>query len=211
MAFNQQYIITKYTNLDDNDSLSSINGHACQQHHNVYQVFYDFLEKEKPNKILEIGTSLGGFTAYINLVSKDLNINSYIRSYDICDKPWFNELKNSGVDLRIENIFINNYSDIDMDVKEMIIDNAKIIVLCDGGNKKGEFNIFAKYMKPGDIIMAHDYAPNTEYFEQYMRNKIWNWHEIQDSDIIDSCEKYGLKPYMREEFLSVAWCCFKKE
>lgn len=59
--------------------------------------------------------------------------------------------------------------------------------------------------------MAHDYAPNTEYFEQYMRNKIWNWHEIQDSDIIDSCEKYGLKPYMREEFLSVAWACFKKE
>ena len=59
--------------------------------------------------------------------------------------------------------------------------------------------------------MAHDYAPNKEYFEEHMRDKIWNWHEIQDSDIQESCKKYHLTPYMQNEFLSVAWACFIKQ
>jgi hypothetical protein len=43
-----------------------------------------------------------------------------------------------------------------------------------------------------------------------MKNKIWNWHEIQDSDIIDACEKYNLEPFMEQEFLQAAWVCKKK-
>ena len=38
-------LITKQINLELNDGLSSYNNLACQQNHNVYEVFYDFLKE----------------------------------------------------------------------------------------------------------------------------------------------------------------------
>lgn len=104
-------------------------------------------------------------------------------------------------------IFHTNYSTIDQDVIDFIRQPGLTIVLCDGGNKIHEFNLLNNYIKPNDIIMAHDYAPSREYFQEHMKNKIWNWHEIQDSHIIESCQKHNLVSYMREEFLNVAWVC----
>jgi hypothetical protein len=57
--------------------------------------------------------------------------------------------------------------------------------------------------------MAHDYAPSAEYFEEYMKDKIWNWMEIQDSDIQQSIDKYNINNYMEEDFRDVAWYCGK--
>ena len=56
---NIQENITKFTDLDKNDSLSAFRGHTAQQSHNVYQIFYDFISEVKPKRILEIGTALG--------------------------------------------------------------------------------------------------------------------------------------------------------
>ena len=55
--------------------------------------------------------------------------------------------------------------------------------------------------------MAHDYSPSTEYFEEHINNKIWNWHEIQDSDIQESVSEYSLEPFMQEDFQQVVWVC----
>jgi hypothetical protein len=41
--------------------------------------------------------------------------------------------------------------------------------------------------------LAHDYAENKEVFESKILNKIWNWHEIADSDISEACEENNLK------------------
>jgi hypothetical protein len=43
-----------------------------------------------------------------------------------------------------------------------------------------------------------------------MKDKIWNWMEIEDKDIKDISEKHSLAPYNQEEMLSVAWNCRKK-
>jgi hypothetical protein len=53
--------------------------------------------------------------------------------------------------------------------------------------------------------MAHDYAPNEEYFDKYINGKIWNWLEIQDQDINESCYKYNLKPFWENELRQVVW------
>jgi 23S rRNA U2552 (ribose-2'-O)-methylase RlmE/FtsJ len=201
----------KEIDLEHNNGLSSIGNHAAQQHHAAYQKFYSLLQRTKPQRILEIGTALGGFTAVLDLATKELGLNTKIRSYDISDRSWYDELRSNGVDVFVLNIFHNNYTSIDKDIIDFIQKDGVTLILCDGGYKIGEFNILSSYIKHNDIIMAHDYAPNREYFEEHMKNKIWNWHEIQDSDIIESCQKYGLVPYMREEFLNVAWACFKKE
>jgi len=203
--------ITKRIDLINNDSLSSYMGFAAQQNHNTYEVIHNLLSETKPSRILEIGTALGGLTGFLNYTYKTLNINCNIRSYDIYYNSWYEDLKKDGVDIRIENIFGDRYDAVPDEVVDYIKSDGLTLVLCDGGSKKDEFKVLAQHLKNNDIIMTHDYGPNTEYFNEHMNNKIWNWLEIQDSDIIESCQKYGLVPYMREEFLNVAWACFKKE
>ena len=91
----------------------------------------------------------------------------------------------------------------------MIENSGKVLVLCDGGNKVREFNIISDFLKPGDVIMAHDYAPNRQVFENKYKNKLWNWFEIQDRDIQDAVDSNNLKDY-HTEFNDVAWVCKTK-
>jgi hypothetical protein len=203
--------ITKYTNLAENDSLSSFNNHAAQQHHNVYQVFYDFIKKEKPKRIIEIGTSMGGFINFVKEVTKELSLDTYVRSYDINEFPWYKDFRDNGVDIRVENVFNSDYSTVKKELTDLVQEKGKTIILCDGGYKIGEFNILSKYLKSGDIIMAHDYAPNKEYFNKHVNGKIWNWLEIQDSDIQKAVTENNLESHNHEEFVKVAWVCKRKK
>ena len=199
----------KEIDLEHNNGLSSIDNHAAQQHHAVYRKFYSLLQETKPQRILEIGTALGGFTAFLDLATKELGLNAKIRSYDISDKSWYDDLRNKGVDVFVMDIF-HNYTAVDQDVIDFIQQPGLTMVLCDGGNKIHEFNLLSNYIKPNDIIMAHDYAESTEYFHEHIKDKIWNWHEIKYQDIEDTCKKCNLIPFKQEEFASVVWCCFTK-
>jgi cephalosporin hydroxylase len=93
---NIQENITRLTNLEDNDSLSAFRGHTAQQSHNVYQVFYDFISEVKPNRILEIGTALGGFTEFLKIITDELNLDTKILSYDISERPWYHQMIEKG-------------------------------------------------------------------------------------------------------------------
>lgn len=207
------FTINKTIDLINNDGLCVISNHAAQQHHNAINLFYDFISEIKPKKIIEIGTALGGFTALLGLCKQNLNLNTDIFSYDIINHPWYNELINYGVISNTHNIFNENYDTlIDTTVADTIRSDGVTLVLCDGGCKKCEFNILSQYLKNNDIIMTHDYAPNKQYFNINMNLKIWNWHEIEDNDIIDSINKYNLvKHEWYDKFLNVAWGCFVKE
>ena len=203
--------ITRHTNLDNNDSLSAFKGHTAQQFHGAFEVFYDFIKEVSPKRILEIGTALGGFTTFLKIICDELNLNTDIRSYDINKNSWYDDIIDMGVDIRIENIFYDGYSDMNQEVKEFIQQDGITIVLCDGGWKIGEFNLISNYIKTGDFILAHDYAENKEIFDDRIYGKIWNWLEIQESDIIDSCLKNNLKPFKKTTFEDVAWVCKIKE
>lgn len=200
--------------LEGNVNHVSYRGLSIEQRPEIMEIFDNLISSYFPTRILEIGTFAGGLT----LILSDLvlNTDTIIYTYDI-NKPLYLEAmihsqSISNIRVNTHNIFNNQYSLlIDTSIIDIIQKHGLTIVLCDGGCKKCEFNTLAKYLKAGDIIMAHDYAPNPYYFEQYMRNKIWNWHEIQDSDIEEACKTYHLKPFMRDEFLSVAWACFIKE
>lgn len=199
----------KKIDLENDNGLSSIDNHAAQQHHAVYEKFYSLLQETKPSRILEIGTALGGFTAFLGLATKELGLDTKIRSYDISDKPWYDELRTSGIDIFLADIF-HNYTSVDQDAIDFIRQPGLTMVLCDGGNKIHEFNLLGHYIKPNDIIMAHDYSESTEYFYEHIKNKIWNWHEIKYQDISETCKKCNLIPFKQEELASVVWCCFMK-
>ena len=70
--------ITKFSNLEIGDSLSSFDGHAAQQYHGAYEVFYNFIKDVKPVRILEIGTALGGFTTFLKICCNELELNTNI-------------------------------------------------------------------------------------------------------------------------------------
>jgi len=180
------------------------------QHKLVGEVFNRLIEKVQPKKVLEIGTSHGGLTVLIRDILDENNLyNTKIITYDINDPINLRELGYKNIDIRVKNLFNYQYDELihKEEIKEIIESEGVTLVLCDGGSKKNEFRLLSKFLKKGDVIMAHDYAPNEIYFNENIKNKIWNWLEIQDSDINDSCVKNNLLPYMDEEFKKVVWGC----
>tara|TARA_R110000772_G_scaffold246671_1_gene360388 strand:- start:79 stop:714 length:636 start_codon:yes stop_codon:yes gene_type:complete len=205
--------ITRKSNLEESDSISSYMGFSCQQNPYCFEEFYKLLESIKPSRILEIGTSLGGLTSYLKHVATEIGLSTVVRSYDIYELNWYNELRdNDNVDIRVENIFEDNYSKLtDTEIIDFIQSDGITLILCDGGNKIEEFNLLSNYMKSSDVIMAHDYAYNPDFFESEINKKYWNWHEISESDIAEAVERNNLSSFMQEGFTKAVWVCKNKQ
>jgi hypothetical protein len=196
-----------------------MNGHfiyenlIISQHPNVGEKFKKLIDEYKPSRVLEIGTSDGGLTLLIRDLLDNMGLTTTIvRTYDVNEQKNL-KLKERNIEIITKDVFNYPYSDLEYpdEIRDFIQSNGKTLVLCDGGSKKNEFRLLSQFLKYGDIIMAHDYAPNENYFNENIKDKIWNWLEIQDSDINESCLTYNLKPYMEDEFRSVVWVCKIKE
>lgn len=192
-------------------------GHLfISQHRDSPKIFREFLEIARPSRILEIGTFHGGLTLLLRDILDEIGlVNSIIRTYDIHEQEF---LKPLVVDRKVEvftkNLFNNTYSDwynesSKQEIYDYINEDDITIVLCDGGCKRCEFNLIAPLLKTDDIIMAHDYAPDSEYFEKFIKNKIWDWHEIQDSDIEQIVYCCNLKLFYQELMQNIAWSSHK--
>jgi cephalosporin hydroxylase len=186
------------------------------QHYDIKINLHKLFNAINPSQVLEIGTSYGGLTLIIRDTLDEIGlINSELRSYDVFEakRDGIDELIKNGSNTKLycKNIFNPSYSDILVeeinDISEYIQRTGSTIVMCDGGYKIGEFKSLSRFLKTGDIIMAHDYAPNQEYFEEHLKDKIWNWMEIQDIHIKESVEKHNLLPFMENEFRNVVWVC----
>jgi len=201
--------ITERPRLDDDWSLTRYRGHGAQQNPEAFEVFYNFLNDVKPKRILEIGTGIGGFIMSLKLFVDELELDTELRTYDINGSFMYNTLKENGIDNRLENIFYDDGT-INPEVIDYIQQDGITLVLCDGGNKINEFRIFSQHIKVGDFIFAHDYAKDPDYFETHLNRKIWNWHEIHDSDIEPSVVEHNLESFMPDEFQKAVWVCKKK-
>ena len=196
----------------------SYEDNICQQHPQIWDKLKILFDDSKPAQVLEVGTSHGGLTLLIRDLLDDINLPlTPLRSYDINPNHNRNKLlqkieEGINIDFRLKNIFNQPYSELAEveEVEDYIQRPGTTVVMCDGGSKKNEFRILAPLLKPGDIIMAHDYAPNKEYFEKHIKNKIWNWHEIGDKDIELTCNEYSLHSFLQDELQEVVWVCKKK-
>lgn len=190
-------------------------GIVVQQHENVGVVFKNMFESLKPKRILEIGTASGGLTLLLRDILDELSfVDTHIKSYDVVEKHFLKSHIENGINIEviIKDVFNHSYNELVEveEIKSYIQQDGVTVVLCDGGSKKNEFRLISEYLKSGDIIMAHDYSPNEKVFHDNVNDKIWNWLEIQDSDIQQSVIKYDLKPFMPEEFMNVVWVCKMK-
>ena len=178
-----------------------------QQVPNALNVFQEFFENESFEYVIEIGTSYGGLSLFLNEQS---NIHNFkFITYDISDvrikKAWLDN--KIPFDYRIEDCFSTNTSNFII----TLLKENKCLLLCDGGNKVEEFNFFSQFITSGSYIMAHDYSTNKDYFNKNIRDTVWNWFEIEDADIMPSVDDYNLiKPEYYEKFKDVVWVCYKK-
>lgn len=197
---------------DHNIPMVVYDGLSIQQNNKVVFAFDKLIKETRPAQIIEIGTAAGGLTLMVrDLLDFNGSQSTDLITYDINEPGHLISKvkeKNLNIVVRYENIFNNDYTLKDEEsVKNMIQQKGRTIVLCDGGNKKEEFKTLSNYLKTGDIIMAHDYAFDETDYKENIHNKIWYWHEIQNSDISESCEKNNLFDFMSEDFNKVVWCC----
>lgn len=192
----------------------SYDGLSILQHHKVYDVFYNFISQYKPKRILEIGTAYGGLSLLLRDILDELHLEDCeFWTIDVAHYNHFEEkISDKNIKYIIKNFFNHDYSDFvdGEDLIKFIQDEGSTLVLCDGGSKIKEFNLISKFLKHGDIIMAHDYAKNRAYFDENIYNKVWYWLEILESDIERVCDQEGLVDYFSEEFNNVAWVCKMK-
>jgi len=169
-------------------------------------VFDEFLSRINVDRIVEIGTGCGIFTVFLGMYCH--YNNKKLITFDVKDQVndktqrLFDALK---IDYRIKDIF-ENVSEIGGEISK----EGTAVVLCDNGNKVKEFNIFSKFLKTGDFILAHDYSKSLEYFNAEIKGKYWNWMEIDDKRIQEVCEQESLKDFMSEEFQKCVWVCKRK-
>jgi len=225
-TINTQSIHNKLTYFDSNaiDETFFINGNvpytkydglSICQHYKIVELFLDLFDKIQPNRVIEIGTAAGGLTLLLRDVLDLLKLESVpIITYDVIDSPLSKKIKDGNLNINFfqKNLFSEGYNELldEQFIKQQIQADGVTILLCDGGCKSQEFNLLSCFLKPGDIIMAHDYARDAKFFQEEIHNKIWYWHEIQDSHIEETCKMNNLISFMQEEFEKVVWACKKK-
>lgn len=175
-------------------------GIFSQQNKNFYPAFEKLFAEENIVRVLEIGTATGGFIRAV----RDLT-NAEIITYDVIETKHKSTLEENNISVNVKSVF----DDFDT-IEDYISAEGQVLVLCDGGNKIKEFEVFSRLLKSGDIIMAHDYSRDEELYRAYIRENVWRWCEIQYKDIALSVEVNKLEPHMTEEFQEAVWTCWKK-
>ena len=175
-------------------------GIFTQQNKNFYPAFEKLIAQENIVRVLEIGTATGGFIRAV----RDLT-DAEIITYDVLETKHKTTLEENNISVNVKSVF----EDYDV-VEDYISGKGQVLVLCDGGNKIKEFDVFSKLLKSGDIIMAHDYSRDEDLFQAYIKNHVWRWCEIQYKDIAMAVDANNLEPVLTEDFQEAVWTCWKK-
>lgn len=208
-----------------------------QQTPNAVLSLNRLLNEHNFSTIIELGTHDGGLSTLFALyclgstmpaVAENKNEPSLYKNqthhkqpkkfytFDIClrDIPRVYLLTQMGATFdRVD--FLNDENTI-AKIGGLIALPGRTLILCDGGDKKKEFSIYSKYLKSGDVIMAHDWAYNEEANRKNKEAGIWaGWESSWEDGIAESqqfglkliCEQYGIEPIHREEFDKSVWFC----
>lgn len=132
------------------------------------------------DRIIEIGTDVGGFALFIHLNKKE---ECELISYDIFD--YINKVpKEYNIDFRIGDCFSEKTMN---EIKNLIVEpNKRVLLLCDGGSKNREFNTFCQFLKPNDVIMCHDFSESQSDFSKIRFETGWDHNPESDLQSISN-------------------------
>ncbi len=155
-------------------------------------------------QIIEIGTFTGAFTFWL---SENKSNSCEITSFDI--NPDYLQI-NSIKDTKL--MFCDCFEpESIMQIKSILKEPKRTLLLCDGGDKETEFKLFARFLKPKDIIMLHDYSETEAEYDKIKKELDWT---TQSESHYRNLERYlpelNLKPFYYDIFKEVLWGSFIK-
>lgn len=162
------------------------------------------MERALPAQLVEIGTYSGGLATALALHA--LCIKATITTYDIA--PPSEDIKPIGERLGVRFRTISCW-DAEDEIRAIVQRPGPTFVLCDGGDKKREFAVFAKHLKVGDVIAAHDYDAGHEVGQEPME-RAWPWSEIRREDVTTAVRENGLEPFMQVHMDLAGWLAFAR-
>lgn len=160
------------------------------------------MEKYPPARIIEIGTYAGGFITALALHA--WWIGATVISYDIA-RP-HERVVQLAAKLGVTFATADVWTRVE-EIGRIIASPGRTFVLCDGGNKPRELATFATFLKPGDVIAAHDYVPIDGPQGDAVH---WPCSEIAISDVQPTVDKLGLVPFMQDHFDEAAWLAYRR-
>ncbi len=186
----------------------NIFGLNLSQTRGALEMFTKILDEEKPQHIVEIGTAKGGLSAFLAIWA-ERNACSFA-TFELHYAPHPSNIKIIEA-LGGRMIFLDVFShEGRTTIYEMLARPGKTVVLCDGGNKPEEFRTFGPHLKPGDLIMAHDYAKDSEAFHNRINGKIWCWHEISLDQVQETMDRNDIQLCHDEIASENVWLCTKR-
>lgn len=162
--------------------------------------------EDRPARIVELGTWHGGMSVLFHIYCK--TVGAEFVTFDRNDPrpPGHKELHEAlGIDWR--------QGDIRERVEEigaLIGQPGVTILVCDAGDKPWQVRTFAPFLKPLDVLLAHDYAPDRETFMREVRGHIWDHFELCDSDVAEVVKAQGLVRFLWGPFTAAAWACWRR-
>jgi hypothetical protein len=196
---------------DDSAGRVEYNGLVAQQSAGVFDAFPDALAELRPARVLEVGTGHGGFAVFLRHALNDLGLYATpVVTVDTTDRPGYHAVRGEGVDVRVEQVFSPAYAATAPWVGGYVAGPGPTLVLCDGDDRAGEFGALAAALKSGDVIMAHDYAPDAEYLRRHAGATGWRWLEFTDADAAAPAARHGLTAWRQDAMLGAHWLSMRK-
>jgi predicted O-methyltransferase YrrM len=165
-----------------------------QQHtYWLYKVIDDVLDcNPQIDRFIEIGTGNGALSVFLGLHA--LKRGTFLFTYDIKERKAKKELDQIFKALDIVFVQADCFDHPHLGIVGDI--ETPIFLMCDGGDKKKEFNYFAPFLPKGSIIAAHDYGV-----------------EILPEHISETVQTLELEPIIQDEWRKQPddiQCCFYK-
>lgn len=157
-------------------------------------------------QIIEIGTNRGGLSILLSDIAPK---NCQILTLDITSGFLKFNPKEYEHNLRfVESDCFNTGKDL---ITSWIQKDGQTMLLCDGGFKNEEFNLYSQYLKLNDIILLHDYIDNPNIWGETCGKYGWTTRpESSFAAIQKSIQQYGLEEYQYDYACHHLWGCFKR-
>lgn len=162
------------------------------------------IKKNNFSLIIEIGTHRGGLSLWLNDNKPD---DCEFYTADITTEHLKIDAQKEKINFLLGDCFTTHFETI----SNLIKTHKQVLLLCDGGNKQQEFKTFAPLLKPGDVIMCHDFVDDLQTYEKVQQQI--GWPSIPESHmdvLVKEIQINNLKPYLFEEAKHCFWGCFKK-
>ena len=156
-------------------------GSKARMWHSLAEVLFidQILTASNFDTVIELGAGRGGVTTLFLVHA--LRVNGHVYAFDTQHEP------GSGLYRKLKKLTRSVHHEMDVfsgEAHALISDyvgRGRVLLYCDNGNKRREFNTYAPLLKGDDVVMAHD--KGQEIF----------WSEI--SDTANAC---GFTPFHQD-------------